>query len=93
MTAPHPAARPDANRVKVTFADLRVGDFMTNEDGADARWVEVIEIRRPGRRGADLSVLFEIPEPVNWRSMETRYWIERSDDTPAVVDRVLTVVR
>lgn len=87
LIASHPAARPGASRVKATFADLRVGDYMTNEQGEQARWVEVVEIRRPGRDGADVSVLFEIPEPVNLRSMETRYWIERSDETPVVVDR------
>lgn len=87
LVASHPAARPDARRVDVTFSELRVGDFMTNEQGDDARWVEVVEIQRPGKRGADVSVLFEIPEPENLRSMETRYWIERSDDTPVVVDR------
>lgn len=87
MSIAHPAARPDALRLATTFADLRVGDFMTNEEGPGARWVKVIEIQRPGKRGAEVSVLFEIPQPENLRSMETRYWIERSDDTPVVVDR------
>lgn len=88
------AARPDADPAEVTFADLRRGDYMTNE-GPQGRWVQVVDIRGPHasvthrqQRVPDghLSVLFEIPEPVSV-SGETRYWIERPFDTPVLIDR------
>lgn len=87
------AARPSAIRKTVTFADLRVGDYMTNE-GASGRWVLVVEIRGPSSyvksrhqavKDGELSVLFEVPESVAV-SGETQYWIERPADSPVTVD-------
>lgn len=88
------AARPDAVPLEVTFADLRVGDYMTNE-GPSGRWVRIAELRGPAcnvkhralRKPAygEVSVLFEIPEPVTV-SGETRYWIERQLTDSITVD-------
>lgn len=44
--SPVTAARPDADRRDVTFAELRVGDYMTNEPPG-GRWVRVAELRGP----------------------------------------------
>lgn len=74
------SARPDAKVLETTFSELQVGDYIT-ADGE--RWVKVIEIKTEGNA---VSVLFEIPEPVNLQSHETRYWIDRKIDTPVIVD-------
>jgi hypothetical protein len=87
------AARPDAEPVEVTFGDLRVGDYMTNE-GPRGRWVRVVEIRgsfcyvksrHQGVADGEVSVLFEIPEAVHV-SGETRYWLDRRRDEPVLID-------
>lgn len=88
------AARPDADPETVTFADLMVGDYMTNEDPS-GRWVKVVEIRgafcrvKSGQQAvADdhLSVMFEIPEPVTV-SGETHYWIDRPATERVLIDK------
>jgi hypothetical protein len=87
------ALRPDAEPREVAFADLRPGDYMTNE-GATGRWVKVLELRGPfcyaksrQQKVADdeISVLFEIPEPVTV-SGATRYWIERPAVEAVLID-------
>lgn len=81
------AARPDALPLDVTFGDLRVGDYMTNE-GPHGRWVKVVEIRdsrHPRVKNGDVSVLFELVESVSV-SGETRYWIDRAVGEPITVD-------
>lgn len=87
------AARPNAEPREVTYADLRCGDYMTNE-GPTGRWVRVVDLQGPAvtvktRRQAcadgEVSVLFEIPEPVHV-SGETRYWIERPADQAVLID-------
>lgn len=87
------AARPDAAPLEQTFAGLRVGDYMTNE-GPNGRWVKVVGLRGPccyrksrrqPVRDGEVSVLFEIVEPVTV-SGETRYWIERPEDEEILVD-------
>lgn len=81
------AARPDAVPLAVTYADLRVGDYMTNE-GPRGRWVKVVEIRdatHPRVPEGQVSVLFELVESVRV-SGETRYWIDRPVSELIVVD-------
>lgn len=87
------ASRPDAVPLETTYADLRVGDYMTNE-GPAGRWVKVVDLRGPAcqrktrqqKVGDDeVSILFEIVEPVTV-SGETRYWIEGPLDEPILVD-------
>jgi hypothetical protein len=81
------AARPAAEPLEITFGELRAGDYMTNDN---KRWVKVVKTEsgpRGNRHVADtVSILFEIPEPVNMRSMETRYWIDRGVSDPVIVD-------
>lgn len=88
------AARPLAAKEQVPCAGLRLGDFITS-DGV--RWARVVRFAGPAcnvkRRDRDtrpaddeVSILFEIPEPVTV-SGETRYWIERKLDEPITIDR------
>lgn len=88
------AARPQADRQWTTFAELRVGDFITAE-GPGGRWVRVNKIAGPmcssrTRRqlvpDGYMRLTFEIPEPVSV-SGETGYVIERKLEEPVVYDR------
>lgn len=81
------AARPLAVPMEMTFGDLRVGDYMTNEGpswplGQGRRPSRPLCYRKSHHQGmADgcVSVLFEIPEPVTV-SGETHCWLDRPVD-------------
>lgn len=87
------AARPGAVRFAVTFGDLVVGDYMTNEDGPDARWVEIVEVE-PNRRKYHseedapgwVVITFKTPQPLGVGYVD-RWVIEREVATPVVVDQ------
>lgn len=88
------ARRRDATPIAIPFGRLRLGDYIT-ADGE--RWAKVVKLHGPHCRVSTrqrphrledgmIEVLFEIPEPVNLRSMETRYWITRRVEETVVVD-------
>lgn len=87
------ARRPDAVPLTITFADLRVGDFMTAEDPDDpaARWVEVVEVGAAvdsvffkGQRDS-MTVTFRTPQPIGV-GMHDRWTIARPSGDQVVID-------
>lgn len=88
----HEAVRPDAVRLTVTFGELAVGDYMTNEAGPAARWVEIVEVE-PNRRKYSqdeatgwITITFRTPQPLGV-SYTDRWVIEREVATPVVIDQ------
>lgn len=87
------AARPDAVPQEATFAELRPGDYMTNE-GPKGRWVKVLKLVGPSCyakskqtrvKDGEVAVLFEIAEAVTV-SGELHWWVERPLETPVLID-------
>lgn len=76
------ARRPDAQRFATTFDCVRVGDFMTMEDGPGARWVEVV------KWAADddaVHITFQTPQPIGV-GMHQRWCIDRGKGERVTVD-------
>ena len=78
------AVRPDAVREVVTFADLRVGDYMTAEDGPLARWVRVVKCD-DSEYDPEATVTFQTPQPLGV-AMEDHWVIRRPWNDPVTVD-------
>lgn len=80
------ARRPDAQRCEITFADLKIGDFMTNETGPEARFVKVVEIGSftPKVEG-QIAITFETAEPLGV-ALENRWVIERPPTDSVTID-------
>jgi hypothetical protein len=79
------ARRPQAERLTVHFADLRIGDFMTAESGPQARWVEVVDVTRSKGMPESLKVTFMTPQPLGV-GMHSRHVIDRAAVDEVVVD-------
>lgn len=76
------ARRPDARREEIAYAELAVGDYMSAEDGVDARWVEVVEIKP---RDGKLVITFRTPQPLGV-GLHDRWVIDRAADERVVID-------
>lgn len=73
--------RPNAVRHPTTFGLVRVGDYMTNEAGPEARWVEVVE----WAGGDEVKITFEVPQPIGV-GMHSRWCITRAPADPVTID-------
>lgn len=86
------ARRPQAKLAERTFAEVREGDFITNEPeaGPDARFVEVVKVeqRRKFNReddGSWLTITFRTPQPIGVAFTDS-WVIERRAIDSAYID-------
>lgn len=85
------ARRPDAVREACTFADVQAGDFITNESGPEARWVELLTVLDEPD-GETLVITFRVPQPIGVGYHE-RWVITRPKGAAATRDASVVIDR
>lgn len=80
------AVRPYAMRTEIPFGELLLNDYMTAEEGPEARWVKVIKILAP-RPDGRISITFQTPQPLGV-ACESNWVIDRMPEEKVVIDQL-----